>query len=498
MFKREKKKKVIITVLSAIALAGSLYLMSRPPKLMASRAVSGSITGTVKESGTICGQENRKYYALVSAPVKGFDLKEGDTVKQGDTLLTYDLSRLEYRSREATINRQMSEAQCEGTIKKSDENKKRYEQAKIDDAMYSALYATVRADEQNLTEGQYAVDYERQCAIDGINKRIAEKNQEILDKTQELSRQLEKEEKYTAREEEAPRKVTKKRKELRDELNDLNDELAQLKTEAAGIRGEGLSPGDNERINEDSNNMEDISRLWEQAIEKKQSYEASYLNEEEKDALYRQTDAARENEEQAQWELSRGEGGVKALSDGVVTSCSVKEDAYVQEGQELFSIESTDSVKAKVEISRFDIGSIEYGQEALVEVADSSFRGFVTYISSRAVNDESDKSRIEVEITLEEPDDRLILGVDADVTIFTKQADDAVLLPADSYYADDGGSYVFLIKDGRVEKRYFEPGIVNDEYVQCLSGIAVGEVLITDAVTDELAGKRAEAVFLRE
>ncbi len=489
-----KRNNRLLLILGAVCAAGAaLYFFSRPETCSVVAAEKGDITGVVKESATICGQESRKYYALVSAPVETFDLKEGDRVEEGDTLLMYDLSKLEYASREATINREQSEAACMGAIQKSDENLKRYEEARDQDVLYGVLYANVRENEQAVTEQQYAEDVNRQCAIDGINKKIARKNEEILDKKQELDKTLDKVANYTAQEEEVPKRVKKKKKDLTNDLNDLNDELLDLQTEAAGVYNTMLSPEENAKLNDDANAMEDIKRQWEEAIERKQAYEASFMNEEEKQSLKKQAEAAKESEEEAQRELERGIGGVKADFDGVVTQCNIKKDAFVQEGTELFTIESTDEIKAKVEISRFDIGSIEYGQEAVVEVADGSYKGYVTYISSRAVTDDSDKSRIEVEVTVDEPDSHLILGVDADVTIYTQRAYDAVLLPANACYTDDGGSYCYLLKNGRIEKRYFEPGIVSADHVECTAGIESGEQLITDAVTDSMIGKRAKA-----
>ncbi|MBR4175619.1 MAG: efflux RND transporter periplasmic adaptor subunit [Lachnospiraceae bacterium] len=489
----KKNSLWIILTFACIAIV-ALYFILLPEKYAVTPAIKGDITGVVKESATICGQESRKYYALVSAPIESFDLKEGDRVEEGDILLQYDLSDLEYARCEATINREQSEAACAGAIQKSDENLKRYEEAKEQDLLYGVLYATVREEEQALLEQQHAEDVNRQCAVDGINKKIAQKNEEILDKSQELDKTLDKVEKYRDMEEEVPKRVKKKKKDLTNDLNDLNDELLDLQTEAAGVYHTMLSPEANEKINDDINNMEDIKRQWEQAIERKQNYEASFMNEEEKESLEKQAEAAKESEAWAIRELEKGTGGVKAEFDGVVTSCNVKKDAFVQEGTELFTIESTGEVKAKVEVSRFDIGSIECGQEALVQVADGSYKGYVTYISSRAVTDDSDKSRIEVEVTVDEPDSHLILGVDADVTIYTQRSYDAVLIPADAYYTDDDGSYCYLLAGGKIEKRYFEPGIVNDEYVECKAGIESGEQLITDAVTDSMTGKRAAAL----
>lgn len=488
----KKNRLLIIMLIVCVALA-ALYFISQPEKYSVTKTQRGDITGVVKESATICGQESRKYYSLVSAPIESFDLKEGDRVEEGDILLQYDLSDLEYASREATLNREQSEAACAGAIQKSNDNLMRYEEAKNQDLLYGVLYAAVREEEQAVSEQQYAEDVNRQCAVDGINKQIARKNEEILDKSQELNKTLDKVAKYTAMEEEVPKRIKKKKKDLTNELNDLNDELLDLQTQAAGVYHTMLSPEENAKINDDVNNMEDIRRQWEQAIEKKQSYESSFMNEEEKLSLEKQAEAAKESEDQAIRELEKGTGGVKAEFDGVVTSCNVKKDAYIPEGTELFTIESTGKIKAKVEVSRFDIGSIECGQEALVEVADGTYKGYVTYISSHAVTDDSDKSRIEVEVTVDEPDSHLILGVDADVTIFTQRAYDAVLIPADSYYTDDDGSYCYLLTGGKIEKRYFQPGIENDEYVECVDGIESGELLITDAVTDSMTGKRAAA-----
>ncbi|MBR6329299.1 MAG: HlyD family efflux transporter periplasmic adaptor subunit [Lachnospiraceae bacterium] len=494
MKKKNKIAKIIIPLSIVLVLAIALiFILRKPKELTAVKTERGTITGTVRETGSVCGLDEEVFYAGVSAPVENFDLKEGDRVKAGGLLLSYDLSDLEHASRQASLAREQSEAQLDGALKKSDENKKRYENAKNMDAAYAATYALVRQERQDLLDRQYADDRNAQCTLDGINKRIAQKNEEILDKTQELTKAQNKASDYVAKEEEVPKKVRDKKKKLQNELNDLNDELADLQTEAASIYSAGMSAEENTEANEDANMMEDLNRRWQETITEKQTYEASFLNEDEKESLAKQAESAAENESEARRELAKGESGVKADHDGVVKRCSIKKGAYVPEGTELFAIEPTDEIRVKVSISRFDIANLEEGQEALVEIPGASYKGHVTNISSLAVNDSSDKSRIDVWITIDEPDDKLIIGVDADVTVFTKKAEGSVLIPVNAYYSDDGGSYCYVLANGVIEKRYFEAGIVNDEYTEALSGINEGEILITDAVTDSMIGERAAA-----
>ena len=161
----------------------------------------------------------------------------------------------------------------------------------------------------------------------------------------------------------------------------------------------------------------------------------------------------------------------------------------------LITIESSGELLCRVNVSKYDIGNVRPGQSAVVDVAGKQYEGEVSKIHSLAVTDSSDKSRVEVEVSLKDADEAAIIGIEADVTIFTDVSEDALMIPVEAFYSDDDGDYCYVVEDGTVAKKYVTAGINNGNEVEISDGLDPGELVITDAVTDDNIGDKARYVI---
>ncbi|HOO27967.1 MAG TPA: efflux RND transporter periplasmic adaptor subunit, partial [Lachnospiraceae bacterium] len=130
---------------------------------------------------------------------------------------------------------------------------------------------------------------------------------------------------------------------------------------------------------------------------------------------------------------------------------------------------------------------------AKITVADSEYEGSVSEIKRFAQGATSDKAKVTVAVHIDDPNENVYLGLEADVTIYTEEKDEALTIPAEAYYTDDDGAYCYVIRNGVIAKQYFTAGIVSDEAVEVLSGLTEGDVVVTDAITDEQIGEKAVA-----
>ena len=146
-------------------------------------------------------------------------------------------------------------------------------------------------------------------------------------------------------------------------------------------------------------------------------------------------------------------------------------------------------------ISKYDIGSIKVGQRAEIDVAGTRYVGAVSKINQIATTDSSDKSKVAVDVKID-GGKGLILGLEADVTIYTDEKTGVMLIPYNAFYSDDDGEYCYIINnEGVIEKKCFTAGIVDSSYVEVLDGLSLGMTVITDAITDDQIGEKAfEAV----
>ncbi len=148
-------------------------------------------------------------------------------------------------------------------------------------------------------------------------------------------------------------------------------------------------------------------------------------------------------------------------------------------------------MRVDVELSKYDIRKVAVGQPAKIEIAGRSYTGSVTKLKRLARTDASDKAKVTVEVTIDAPDDSILLGIEADVDLYTQEKENVLLIPTEAYYSDDDGEYCYVITDGCIAKKYFTIGVEAEDAVEVLDGIAEGDAVITDAVTDDQVGKKA-------
>ncbi len=189
--------------------------------------------------------------------------------------------------------------------------------------------------------------------------------------------------------------------------------------------------------------------------------------------------------------LDKAVRGVTAEFGGVIKEVSAKAGAVVAKGTPLFTVESTDALQVNVEVSKYDIGKISVGQKAVISIAGRTYDGTVSEIKKLAIEDASDKAKITVGVHIDNPDDTIILGIEADADIYTDEKENALLIPTEALYADEAGDYCYAVKGGKVVRKDIVTGLSSDRAVEVLEGLASGEHVITDAVTDEQVGQKA-------
>lgn len=479
-----KGRKGIITAAVAVAAISACIALTAFGKgggkqYEAAYVTRGNIAGSIEESGNVDGEDEYTYFARVTAPIERLDIKAGDRVTGGDLLLSYDISDYERSVSEAAISREQSEDDVKGKIDKSNEYSSKYNKAASDDNAYAILYAWQRESADSQDESQYTENWNIQCEADSLKKRIAGKNEDIAEKKTEYDKLS------------AAEKTGDKGKEIQGDIDELNEDIAGLNKGLAGLPPTQMTPDEYARFNDTANLMEDINRNWTQAKTEKKTYEEGILNKSQKEALEKQTDLLRSREEAAQIELAKAAEGVRADCSGVVTECMVKEGSIVTKGTPLFRLVNTDDLKVTLMISKYDIGKIKIGQRAEADVAGKVYDATVSRINHVAVSDDSDKNKVAVEVSINEPDEALILGIEADVTIYTDEEDGVLLVPYSALYTDNEGDYCYAIEDGVIAKKYINAGIRTSEYAEVKEGLSENDVVITDAVTDDQIGEKA-------
>lgn len=129
---------------------------------------------------------------------------------------------------------------------------------------------------------------------------------------------------------------------------------------------------------------------------------------------------------------------------------------------------------------------IALGQPARIEIdayRGVSFPGTVEFISP-VVSLNMDMSRtLDVEVRIDEGQDKFMAGMSSDVIIVATEKDDVLFVPSDALIREELG---YVIEDGRAVKRKVEVGIGNFVRREVLSGLEEGETLITSVTIRNL------------
>lgn len=172
-------------------------------------AAKGSVKQTYNASGTIISGQVRTYYSPVTAPIATFNAIVGNTVKSGDTLVTFDTTQLERDNQQSQLTLAQgrnASAQSRETAAKAvaDADKangqlvdqannlankvneaaaKANEAAANSDAAWETLQNTIQTlnDEANATNTKNQPDIQKYTAIIAKAEQTMANNQKILD-----------------------------------------------------------------------------------------------------------------------------------------------------------------------------------------------------------------------------------------------------------------------------------------------------------------------------
>jgi multidrug efflux pump subunit AcrA (membrane-fusion protein) len=145
---------------------------------------------------------------------------------------------------------------------------------------------------------------------------------------------------------------------------------------------------------------------------------------------------------------------------------------------------------ADVSLSKYDVLDVSLNQDVIIKPASGNeLKGKVSYISAVATSSNgldigaimgssSASSTIPAQVTIENADRSVIVGVDVQVSIITQTIENAVVVPVEVICIDGEEVFVYVLEDGKAVKRDVKLGISSDTHYQILSGITNDDILI--------------------
>lgn len=509
---RSSKKKIIIAVCVLLVIAIVATCIGIGAKSASKEKVSlytissGGISESVGATGKVSSGTTKSYSVAAIATVKEVFVQTGDTVAKGDTLATFDTTELD--SQITKLKQSYNQA-------KADYNKAVADQKQSEKDL-AAMDAEIKALEKSIADKRKSVSNEMNSQADAVSKLISAFENAFGNVSDD---------------EETVNKITQI------VMNTIAEEIKK-----GNASPDGIASSIEKALNEAVKNGEidaaklnqDITAIVNLIREQLNGFDWSSIdtNIENNAAVQLASDELRLAALTAQREIYGAAGSIDLVStrkdimdstksalemlekssqelktgwvaefDGTITSCDIKAGDQTSALTPGITLQNTNQIVVTISIGEYDINKINVGMPAQISTAYGNYTGTVVFKAPTATGGSegsildslgsmagvgglsslTDKGAgVQVVVAVDNPDENIIIGFNADVEIETGDFEDIITVPVQSVIRDKNGSYVYLYDDEEksVTKTAVEIGATSASDYQILSGLKLGDRII--------------------
>lgn len=179
---------------------------------------------------------------------------------------------------------------------------------------------------------------------------------------------------------------------------------------------------------------------------------------------------------------------------GTVTRRDAQVGSLATPAQPLFQVQDVSALRLEGSVTGFDYQRIRVGQEAIVSVDDIPERTFPGKVLTVSPTLDPQTRRAAVEIELENPEQRLLPNMFAQVEIVTGKREGVLTVPSAAVVALPGARVVYVARAGRAEEVRPTLGPADGEVVEVERGLAEGDPVIIEGQTTVTHGTAIKIV----
>ncbi|WP_306574505.1 efflux RND transporter periplasmic adaptor subunit, partial [Anaerotruncus massiliensis (ex Togo et al. 2019)] len=410
----------------------------------------GSLTRSTEFIGRIEPGESVNVYPEVAGKVTAVHFTAGDTVKAGDLLFEMDDSdaQLDYEIAQASYDSKVISADT--TLGSS------YESNLL------SLESSLKSAQQSLNNARIEL---RDYNDDSEDSLISA--QKAMDKAETAMRAAEAE--LDAYAEANPGDKSS------EAYKDLVSAVSKAESAYSVARStvNDLENDDDSTLRSLRNSYKNAQTNYETALEKYNLAKGSSL-EDTKASVDNSLKSAQLSLEQSAKKLEKYK--VYSPIDGVIEASSVNEHENASTQTAAFTISNKNQMSVTFNATADAATALSIGDEVTVQKSGNDYTAIITSIDSKA---DEGTGLFPVEAQIQDDGGALLSGVTVKVSAATQRAENALLVPIDSVYYEDGQAYVFTYADGEAHRTDFETGMSNSETVVALSGLDENSRIIT-------------------
>lgn len=529
--KKSKKKKIVWAVIAVVLVAAivvaSVVISTNKNKQQVSLNTIGvdTIVQTVSSTGEVTSGLKRDYTAGTIATVKEVFVKVGDSVSKGDRIATFDTSNLDAQVSNLAVTYNDAQAAYNTALKNQNEAKAQLAsvnsqiaslESSIDSmASENNKKKTANASASKGEEQTYSVDYNSGVVtyadgtlggITGGTDDIQNQLKELIDNIKDLTGSID--------------KTNQLVQALVEELSKLGDHIENFDQDAFAQKvADAVKQGIVDAVEEidwnaivkeiaSSNDVKlataqvQLSAL--QAQKEVYSVLAKGTTVDAQKQLVNTSKSAYDSVLKAQKEL---DAGWTADFDGVITACSINSGSQTTALQTAITLENMSQRVVTISLGEYDVHKVKVGMKATVTTAYGKYDGEVASIAPTATGGSdgsvldsvgsmagisglssltSSGAGVECKVVVDQPDENIIIGFNADVEIVTGTYDNVPCVPIESIVLEKEGTYVYLYDEDTqtVTKTAIKTGATSDTSYEITSGLSQGQKIVATPQSD--------------
>ena len=475
--KKGKKALIIIVVILVLIIIIGAVSCSMMPDVAAvvttTTATRGDLQESISTSGTVASEEKTIVFAPVGGIIGEVAVAAGDTVKAGDVLIGYDLEEAEDAFTQATLQQAKNTASYNGLMADNSENQAKLNEANTNLAVLEQQLEDYNNYLESLQDKLTTNQRETGNALSAESYNLSSRSSVLQEQLEALDRT-------------AP--------DYAEQLTALQNELQSVSTQIARNQYLQQVSGSTDYVVKMEDEIAEVQKhiaeceAYKAEMEsQKASSEAGVLDSYAVEQYSVDKELAEISYKAAEEDYYLAKQGVVAAFDGIVTECVAVEGSAVMDGAQLLTLESSNDVKVEFSVSKYDLEKLVVGQQVTVTILGKEYEGTVSKIDKMATTSVDSKTpMVGAEVHITNPDDDIILGMDAKLEINTKKSEAALMVPVEVINADADGDFLYVVENGIVVRKAIVCGISTDTHTEVLEGITEADEIVVMSLTGNI------------
>ena len=454
---KERKKKLIKrgiligipVIILLIVIVSTISAKNAKLPVTTYNVKKGDVEASLSTSGNVKSGVEKVFYSKIAADIGEVKVKTGDAVKAGDVLLTYDDTSLALAKEQAQLKATASNGEYNDIMQKNSK-----------------------------TQGEYS---EATTNLKVLEQQITDYEAFIKDQTRKL------EDKKSA----TQATLAARKQELTTSDSDNNaEESAQLQYDTDTWQFDKKIVDLQRSIDDAKKTLDNLNVYKTEMKSQESGTEDTVLTASAKEAKQANNEMTQIENDDILANISQVENGLKADFDGVVTSITAMDGSPATDGAELLKMQSTSDVYISISLSKYDLEKVKEGQKADVTIAGNKYDGKVTKINRMAEKNSNNTPVVYAEIQVNNPDENVILGIEAKVNVHAQKAEGVLLIPVEAINSDKNGDFVYTVEKGIVTRKNVVIGVSSDTLAEISEGLKENDQVIstiTNGITEGMA-----------